>query len=756
MVWCSNGTSEGTYPITDEIDGHGAGPGGTSALTQYIEYNGYLYFVSRNYLHITDGTFENTNQVTSFHRGADRLITYADVVEINGKLYFSFYEFDLNRLFIWESDGTEAGNQKIYDESGEHAFMTSNLLGRDENLIFCGLNESGGTSLNVIDLTNYSVKELMELEDNPENISPFFDTHLCKMQFLPDGKVFSSVPTDYKKSIGWISDLDTESTKKIESLNDVEYIFNADSSFYFSRPTDLEGFELWRSDGSEDNTYLLSNINKSKYGLSNYFGLGNVELVSLNSNLIFNADDGIVGNELWKYDGTTTLLKDVRKDSLGSFPRNLTTLNNYTFFVSYDETHGSELWKTDGSDTGTEILVDINEGTDTSRPNFLTVHNNFLYLIAQKNDTYFLCKTDGVDFEFVKDLGRNENGVALNGQEMISSGDQLYFVTSDNELWISDGTESGSYELKDFYSCNNLTDIDGHLFFTASEISNKEEELWTIDGATITLVKDIGIGYSSKPADLFNYSGSLVFTAYTKENGRELWISDGTEIGTKQLIDLNPGSSNSLTDANFSTLNEILYFSANNGESGFELWSTDGSEEGTLLVKDINPGSESSFPIEPTLINNQIYFQAYDAEHGYELWKSNGIESGTLLVADIFPGVYSSCPTDIIFIENDLYFTAESVDKGRQIWKISNIISPVEYYEDYQLNVFPNPTTDFLSFNFSIPNYISISIFNSSGQLSGIYKIRNGNIDISNLPLGLYYINIYTDEKIISEKIIKK
>ncbi len=66
-VWRSDGTSTGTFPITNEIDGNGAGPGGTSALTQYIEYKNELYFMSRHYLHKTDGTLENTIIITSMY-----------------------------------------------------------------------------------------------------------------------------------------------------------------------------------------------------------------------------------------------------------------------------------------------------------------------------------------------------------------------------------------------------------------------------------------------------------------------------------------------------------------------------------------------------------------------------------------------------------------------------------------------------------------------------------------------------------------
>ncbi len=67
--------------------------------------------------------------------------------------------------------------------------------------------------------------------------------------------------------------------------------------------------------------------------------------------------------------------------------------------------------------------------------------------------------------------------------------------------------------------------------------------------AQVVLVKEInpGIGSynfadSSDPDSLVEFNDRLFFSADDGENGKELWVSDGTTKGTQLLIDINPGT----------------------------------------------------------------------------------------------------------------------------------------------------------------------------------------------------------------------
>ncbi|MCA9099013.1 MAG: hypothetical protein KDA36_11525, partial [Planctomycetaceae bacterium] len=84
--------------------------------------------------------------------------------------------------------------------------------------------------------------------------------------------------------------------------------------------------------------------------------------------------------------------------------------------------------------------------------------------------------------------------------------------------------------------------MNGILYFSAFG-SGSGYELWRSDGtdAGTYRVKDIATGSSSSsPTLLTNVNGTLYFQATDGTSGVELWKSDGTEAGTVRVKDINP------------------------------------------------------------------------------------------------------------------------------------------------------------------------------------------------------------------------
>ncbi|OGV73562.1 MAG: hypothetical protein A3K19_27830 [Lentisphaerae bacterium RIFOXYB12_FULL_65_16] len=182
------------------------------------------------------------------------------------------------------------------------------------------------------------------------------------------------------------------------------------------------------------------------------------------------------------------------------------------------------------------------------------------------------------------------------------------------------------------------------------------------------LLKDIIVSLPASDPDQFTWvSGTIYFTADDGASGRELWKSDGTEIGTVMVKDINPGSPGA-NPTELTAFNGRLFFAADDGVNGRELWKTDGTEAGTVLVKNINTAGDST-PTGLTVVGGTLFFAANDGATGNELWNSDGTEAGTALVKDILSGAGGSNPESLVAFNGQLVFTADDGSTGRELWR---------------------------------------------------------------------------------------
>jgi len=391
------------------------------------------------------------------------------------------------------------------------------------------------------------------------------------------------------------------------------------------------GVELWVTDGTAAGTHLLDDINPGLYGSypQNITALDN-------GKALFQANDGTHGVELWVTDGTaagTALVKDINPGSLGFYQLKITALGNgKAVFSASDATHGDELWVTDGTAAGTHLLDDINPGSGNSYPFNITA------------------------------LG--------NGKALFEAND----ATHGDELWVTDGTAAGTALVDDIWpggsgsSPRYITTLgNGKALFSADD-GTPGDELWVTDG-TAAGTKDIypGYGISSPHGFTALGNGKAVFAATDSTHGTELWVTDGTAAGTALVDDINPGLGGSNPRVFTALGNGKALFSADDGTPGYELWATDGTAAGTALLDDIFAGTPRYIT---ALGNGKAVFEANDRTHGYELWVTDGTAAGTALVKDINPGSVASFPRFISAIGNGkaLFQAFFGIDGNNELW----------------------------------------------------------------------------------------
>jgi ELWxxDGT repeat protein len=120
--------------------------------------------------------------------------------------------------------------------------------------------------------------------------------------------------------------------------------------------------------------------------------------------------------------------------------------------------------------------------------------------------------------------------------------------------------------------------------------------------------------------------GSAVFTADDVVHGRELWVTDGTEVGTRMLVDLRAGASSSSISL-LTSLGGRAIFQVSSVDAG--LYSTDGTEAGTFKISSVTLNSSV------TVIDGRAYFA--NSTTG-DLYQTDGTIAGTRSIDLIPPG----------------------------------------------------------------------------------------------------------------------
>jgi len=147
----------------------------------------------------------------------------------------------------------------------------------------------------------------------------------------------------------------------------------------------------------------------------------------------------------------------------------------------------------------------------------------------------------------------------------------------------------------------------------------------------------------------------------------ELWISDGTEKGTRMLANIHPDRSS--RPRQLTRAGDLVFFVADDGFSGAELWCTDGTRDGTRLVRDIHQGPRGSDPRRMLAVGDGLVFVADDGWSGVEPWVSDGTEEGTQVLFDIHLGRQDSDPGRMVTDGTTAYFAATGPLYGRELWR---------------------------------------------------------------------------------------
>jgi len=354
---------------------------------------------------------------------------------------------------------------------------------------------------------------------------------------------------------------------------------NIDGVLYFFADDAVHGAELWKSDGTAAGTVMVKDINPNGDSYPSNFTL-------VNRTIYFGArGTGQYGMDLWKTDGTANGTQKV--DVGASVAGPLRAYNGSLLFWAGEAQHGRELWKVDSAGLPS-MVKDINPGVADGMP---LPAQGFTQYGREVNGTFMLNANDGEHgVELWKSNGTAAGTVMVKDVQPGSDSSNPRFVTSTSvlyfsampgapgavELWTSDGTSDGTVGVSSSVfpsgtdelgtSPTSAGNLNGLALFQGWD-SVHGSELWRSDGtsAGTYLVKDGRPGTAGSAPSSLSRLGTKIFFAAVGPDGSKAWETDGTEAGTAVVS----GSPEQVSD--LAVLGDSLFFSGVDG-FGKELW----------------------------------------------------------------------------------------------------------------------------------------------------------------------------------------
>lgn len=292
-LWRSDGTASGTYLVKDISPGaSSSGPGGFASV------GNILYFTANvgSQLWRSDGTDSGTVSLKSFN-------VVGNLCGYNGKLYFSADDNNTGQE-LWRSNGTPAGTQLLKDLNGTvGASLPCNFHATSNALYFMAMTASGWELWKT---TGTAVSTVMVKDINPGGANSV-------ISFYSDAVI---------KSIG--------------------------ETIYFGAQDGVNGYQLWKSDGTDSGTVMLTNLAD---GISTYstFPIADGKIMVSNYALPI----------WWQYDPASNTLSATAYPHYYYFdtqPNRYSFIGDNMIYADKDTVYGCEMWRSNGAITNTKII----------------------------------------------------------------------------------------------------------------------------------------------------------------------------------------------------------------------------------------------------------------------------------------------------------------------------------------------------------------------------------------------------------------
>lgn len=401
-----------------------------SAPARFVDLNGTaLFWANYGSLYRSDGTEGGTVQIHSVIQTA-QANGGVPMTVVGSVAYFVAAETSGAPLYLWRTDGTSGGTEKIVQMPAG----TPGPLAACNGTLYFGttgqLWKSDGSAAGTVLVHTFS-----------RGVPSGMTFYNGKVYLSADGELWATDGTD--AGTQQVKDIDPSGDSAPTNLT------VANGLLYFVAATSTTGREPWRTDGTSAGTILLSNIAS---GNTSSWPEG---FIGLSAGTVF-----IAQGYLYITDGTTTnRLYGAFGDAGYSFT-SLVRAGNYAFASAYDSVNGNHLWRTDGTHDGTMPIESFNG--DDSWP---------LNLVAQGSKLFFTALGTGTGRDIYQSDGTVAGTVLVKDlpttqiDALTPVGNRIFYWATDpiagSEPFITDGTSAGTHLLKNLNTAPNSSNPGG-------------------------------------------------------------------------------------------------------------------------------------------------------------------------------------------------------------------------------------------------------------------------------------------------------
>lgn len=329
------------------------------------------------------------------------------------------------------------------------------------------------------------------------------------------------------------------------------YLFATDQWLYFSATEPQKGTQLWRTDGTQNNTKMYAQINLNGGSTPRTLGLVGNKYLFVEAN---GADENgaAVGRELFVVDTTAPnpageLAGDLNPGAADSEITDFVRAGEFAYFLA-----NGKLYSYDPADAESPLTEIANTGSNIR---YVTAVGTKIFWFGRDDNAdwkLFSTTTSRNDASVVKD--KNNNDVDPVTDVKITAinetgAERIVFTanTADNgaEPWVSDGTKPGTWMIADIQPNDGNSKDSDATFFTYRP------------GGQATAV--------------------LYFAAKKGDSGLQLYYSNGKVDGGAKLI-ASPDGQYQITgvivgDTLITRAGSRVFFSAKDGRNGVETWA---------------------------------------------------------------------------------------------------------------------------------------------------------------------------------------